>query len=114
MILQTLIIFGCLAVGELIVYLTGIKFPSSIIGMLLLLILLKTNIVKLKHIEGVANVLVKNIGFFFIAPGIAVMMYFDLIQSQFWQIVVSTVVSTIIVLVVTGWSYQLADKKRCK
>ena len=30
------IIFGCLALGELIVYLTGIHFPSSIIGMILL------------------------------------------------------------------------------
>lgn len=36
MIRQCAILFGCLALGELIVYLTGIKLPSSIIGMLLL------------------------------------------------------------------------------
>lgn len=35
MIRQCAILFGCLALGELIV-LTGIKLPSSIIGMLLL------------------------------------------------------------------------------
>ena len=35
MIRQCAILFGCLALGELIVYLTGIKLPSSIIGMLL-------------------------------------------------------------------------------
>ena len=41
MIRQCAILFGCLALGELIVYLTGIKLPSSIIGMLLLALLRK-------------------------------------------------------------------------
>ena len=34
MIRQCVIIFGCLAIGELIVAVTGIKLPASIIGML--------------------------------------------------------------------------------
>ena len=34
MIRQCAILFGCLALGELIVFLTDIKLPSSIIGML--------------------------------------------------------------------------------
>ena len=36
MIRQLAIIFGCLALGELVIYLTGIPLPSSIIGLLLL------------------------------------------------------------------------------
>ena len=36
MIRQCAVLFGCLALGELVVFLTGIKLPSSIIGMLLL------------------------------------------------------------------------------
>ncbi len=36
MIRQCAILFGCLALGELVVFLTDIKLPSSIIGMLLL------------------------------------------------------------------------------
>ena len=31
MIRQCSILFGCMALGELIVYLTGVKLPSSII-----------------------------------------------------------------------------------
>ena len=42
MIRQCAILFGCLALGELIVFLTGIKLPSSIIGMLLLTLFLKS------------------------------------------------------------------------
>lgn len=36
MVYQCGIIFGFLAIGEFVVWLTGIKLPSSIIGMLLL------------------------------------------------------------------------------
>ena len=41
MIRQCTILFGCLALGEGIVFLTGVKLPSSIIGMLLLTLFLK-------------------------------------------------------------------------
>ena len=47
MIRQCAILFGCLALGELIVFLTGIKLPSSIIGMLLLTLFLKLGWIKL-------------------------------------------------------------------
>ena len=47
MIRQCSILFGCLALGELIVYLTGIKLPSSIIGMLLLTLFLQLGWIKL-------------------------------------------------------------------
>lgn len=112
MILQCLIIFACLAVGELIVMFTGIKFPSSIIGMILLCTLLKIGVVKYEKIKGVANFLISNMGFFFIPPGIALMLYFDIIEAQFWPIFVSALVSTIIVIAVTGWVYQLSNRKR--
>lgn len=112
MILQCLIIFACLAVGELFVMLTGVKFPSSIIGMILLCTLLKIGVVKYEKIKGMANFLISNMGFFFIPPGIALMLYFDIIKVQFWPIVISAFVSTIIVIAVTGWVYQLTNRKR--
>lgn len=112
MILQCLIIFACLAVGEVIVMLTGVKLPSSIIGMLLLFTLLKTGVVKYEKIKGMANFLISNMGFFFIPPGIAVMLYFDIIKAQFWPILVSAFVSTILVIAVTGWVFQLTKRKR--
>ncbi|MDD4922426.1 MAG: CidA/LrgA family protein [Bacteroidales bacterium] len=111
MIRQCSIIFGCLAVGELMVYLTGVKLPSSIIGMLLLTLLLELGWVKLHWVKGLSDFLVRNMGFFFVPAGVAVMMYFDLIRASFWPIVVATVVSTILVLAVTGWVHQVMRKK---
>ena len=107
MIRQCAILFGCLALGELIVFLTGIKLPSSIIGMLLLTLFLHLDWIKLHWIQEMSNFLVANLGFFFIPPGIALMLYFDIIAQQFWPIVIATVVSTLLVLFITGWVHQL-------
>ncbi|MBQ8424086.1 MAG: CidA/LrgA family protein [Coprobacter sp.] len=110
MIRQCAVLFSCLALGELVVWLTGIKLPASIIGMLLLTLFLKLGWVKLHWVRGISDFLVSNLGFFFVPPGVALMLYFDLIEAQFLPIAVATVVSTILVLVVTGWTHQLARK----
>lgn len=110
MIRQFSILFGCLAVGELVVFLTGVKLPSSIMGMLLLTTLLKLGWVKLEWVKGVCDFLISNLGFFFVPPGVALMLYFGLIKAQFVPIVVATFVSTVLVLVVTGWVHQWVRK----
>ena len=107
MIRQCAVLFGCLALGELVVYLTGVKLPSSIIGMLLLARFLKMGGVKLKWVQGLSDFLVANLGFFFVPSGVALMLYFDIIEAQFWPIVIASVVSTLLVLVVTGWVHQI-------
>ena len=112
MIRQCAILFGCLALGELIVYFTGVKLPSSIIGMLLLTLFLKLKWIKLGWVKGLADFLVANLGFFFVPPGVALMLYLDLIKAQFIPIVVATVISTLLVLIVTGWVHQITSKKR--
>ena len=110
MIRQCTILFGCLALGELVVWLTGIKLPSSIIGMLLLTTFLKLGWIKLHWVQGMSDFLVANLGFFFVPPGVALMLYFDIITAQFWPIVIASAVSTVLVLVVTGWIHQLTRR----
>lgn len=110
MIRQCAILFGCLALGELIVQFTGIKLPSSILGMLFLTLFLKLKWIKLQWVQGMSNFLVANLGFFFIPPGVALMLYFDIIAAQFWSIAAATFFSTILVLIVTGWVHQLTRK----
>lgn len=110
MIRQLAILFGCLALGEFIIYLTHIPLPSSILGMLLLTLLLKLKIIRLEWVRSISDFLVTNIGFFFVPPGVAIMLYFDIIKAQFWPIFVSSIVSTILVLAVTGWVHQCYGK----
>ncbi len=110
MIRQCAILFGCLALGELIVFLTGVKLPSSIIGMLLLTLFLKLGWIKLHWVQGMSDFLGANLGFFFIPPGVALMLYFDIIAAEFLPIVIASTASTLLVLVVTGWVHQLTRK----
>ena len=107
---QFFVIFGCLALGEIIVWATGIKLPSSIIGMLLLTLFLKLGWVKLEWVEHLSELLIANLGFFFVPPGVALILYLDLIKAQWFPIVTATVVSTLLVLVVTGQMHQLVIK----
>lgn len=113
---QLAIIIGCLTVGEFITWLTGISVPSSIIGMLLLTFLLKVKVIKLEWVETISNFLVKNMGFFFVPPGVALMLYFDIIGKEIVPIVLATTLSTMLVLVVTGWTHIMTRKiiKRIK
>lgn len=110
-ILQLAVIFVFLAVGELIVWATGVPVPSSIIGMLLLTLSLQTGIVKLRHVEGVADFLVANLGFFFVPAGVALMSCLDLIKEQWVAIVLSAGLSTVIVIAVTGLIHQFARRR---
>lgn len=111
MVRQCAIIFGCLAMGEILVWLTGITLPGSIIGMLLLTALLQMKVVNIERVKGISDFLISNLGFFFVPPGVALMLYFDVIRAELWAIVVATIVSTIVVLVATGWTHQII--RRC-
>lgn len=106
MLIQIAVLFSFLAMGELVVYLTGVPVPSSIIGMLLLTISLKAGVVKLSWVDRTADMLVKNLGFFFIPAAVGVMNCFGVISDQWLPIVGASVISTAIVIVVTGWSHQ--------
>ncbi|MGM9816169.1 MAG: CidA/LrgA family protein [Lepagella sp.] len=110
MVRQCFILFGCLALGELVVMLTGVKLPSSIIGMLILTILLKVGVVKLEWVRGLTDFLIANLGFFFVPPGVALMLYFDLIKAELVPIVVATILSTALVLLLTGHTHQIVSK----
>ena len=110
MIRQCCILFGCLALGELTVWLTGVKLPASIIGMLLLTLLLKLKVVKLEWVRGLTDFLIANLGFFFVPPGVALMLYFDLIKAEIVPITLATLLSTIIVLIITGHTHQVVSK----
>ena len=87
MILQCAVLFAFLALGELIVYCTGIPVPSSIIGMLLLTASLKAGLVRLMWVDKMADFLVKNLGFFFVQAGVGVRRCLVLISEQCIKIV---------------------------
>lgn len=110
-IIQCGVLFSFLALGELTVWLTGISVPSSIIGMLLLTIALKLGIVRLGHVEKMADFLVHNLGFFFVPAGVGLMGCLDMLAAEWLPIVGSVVVSTVVIMVVTGHVHQYVRRR---
>ncbi|MBO4995663.1 MAG: CidA/LrgA family protein [Muribaculaceae bacterium] len=110
MILQCAVLFAFLAIGELVVWLTGIPVPSSIIGMLLLAAALKMRVIRLMWVDGVADFLVRNLGFFFVPAGVGLIKCLGLIKAEWLPIVAASVISTFVILAVTGWVHQISRR----
>lgn len=110
MILQCAVLFAFLALGEMIVYLTDVPIPSSIIGMLALTAALKLRLVRLFWVDKIADFLTKNLGFFFVPAGVGLMRCLGVIADEWLPIIVASVVSTVIIIAVTGWVHQLVRR----
>ncbi|MCM1293869.1 MAG: CidA/LrgA family protein [Bacteroides sp.] len=102
MIIQCGILFAFLAAGELIVSLTGIPVPSSIIGMIMLTAALKCKAIDIRNVEKIADLLIRNLGFFFVPAGVGLMQCFGLLKGALLPIVAATAISTIVIIAVTG------------
>lgn len=74
--------------------------------MLLLTLALQLKVVKLRHVEKTADFLVHNLGFFFVPAGVGLMSCLGLIAREWMPIAGATVVSTTVILVVTGHVHQ--------
>lgn len=101
------IVFGCLAVGQAIVWVSGVRFPASILGMGVLFSLLQLGWVKAAWLQKMTDVLMQNLGLFLVPPCVAVMDYLQLVKDDFGSIFTATVISTLLVLLVTGKSHEL-------
>ena len=104
------IIFGFLALGEGTAYFTGIKLPGSIIGMGFLFAALQMGWVKAAWLQQVVNVLMDNLALFLVPPCVAVMSYLDVVGRDFLSIFTATIVSTFLVLFVTGKVHELVRR----
>lgn len=111
MILQCAVLFAFLAIGEFIVSVTGVPVPSSIIGMLLLAAALKFKVVRLFWVDKIADFLVKNLGFFFVPAGVGLMRCLGLLADQWLPIVGASVISTFIIILVTGRVHQAVRQR---
>ncbi len=111
MVKQCSIIFGCLAAGEFLAWGLSMPVPGSILGLVILATLLQMGAVKVSSVKGISDFLISNMGFFFVPPGVALMLYFDIIAAEWLPITVATVGSTIIVLVVTGYVHQYTHRR---
>ncbi len=104
------IIFGILFAGEFINKFLGIVLPGNVISMMLLFLLLISGIVKLQQVEKVSNFLLSNLTIFFLPAGVGVMKYYNLLEDKILAFFVVMAVTTVLVMVFTGYIVQFSQR----
>lgn len=105
-----------LALGYLCAGLVGDFIPASVWGMVLLFASLMLGIVKKEDVQMVAHFLTKNMTIFFLPAAIGIMDQWGLIRMNLLAWLVVVFVSTVLVMISTGWVQQwlmsISSKKR--
>lgn len=104
------IIAGVSFIGELLYALLPFPIPASVYGLVIMVILLMTKIIKLEMIEETADFLISMMGIFFVPSSVGLMTSFGVIQGNVIQLLVMCAVSTVIVMIVTGTVAQFVIK----
>lgn len=104
---EALIILGIYLLGELISKGLSLPIPGNILGMIILLILLCCNIVKVEKVETVSNFFLDHLAFFFVPAGVGLLTSFDSIKDSLILIILLCIITTSIVIVVTGLTVQI-------
>lgn len=101
-----------LAAGEALRSVLGTWIPGSVIGMLLLLLILSTGLVKAAVLDRISDWLLDRLGLFFVCPGVEVIRYLDLVGAHWPSLFVAIVGSSLVTLVVTGWVGEVGISRR--
>ncbi len=104
---QLFIILGINVAGEVISRYLNLPLPGSITGMILLLVLLLTGVVKEHQIRETADFMLQNMGFFFIPAGVSILVSYQAFEGHYFQTILAIVISTILVLAITSLATQL-------
>lgn len=96
------ILYVMLYLGEAINYLFPIGIPSSIWGLLLLFICLVLKLIKKEWLLPSGALLIRYMALLFIPLSVGIIDYFDVLTEQAVSLLIPTVVSTCLVIVMTG------------
>lgn len=101
---QLCLIMGVYAAGCAIASVLPIALPGNILGMVLLLVLLGTHVLKTKYISEACDYLIDNMSIFFIPAGVAIMGCFSLLESSAAKFAFVCITTTVIVFLATSYT----------
>lgn len=108
---ETIIIISIYLIGTFISSRFNVPIPGNILGMLILLFLLCTKVIKLEQIQTISNFLLDHLAFFFIPAGVGLMSSAEIIKDTWIKLIIICIITTIIIIVSTGLIVQFISKK---
>lgn len=106
------IIGGISFISEVLYAILPLPVPASVYGLIILLVLLLTGVVKVAQIEDTADFLLKIMPILFVGPSVGLIRAADMVRGQILPLVVMCVLSTVGVMVVTSLTAQVMIRKK--
>lgn len=107
---QLIIILGACFAGEVISALLPIAFPSSVIAMILLFILLLCGILKEQQISRVGDFFLQNMSIFFLPSAIGILEHWGVISDVLVQFLLICLLTTLLTFSATAYTVMLLRK----
>lgn len=101
-------------IGECVRELLPFKIPASVYGLVIMLLALMTGIIKLEVVKDTAEFLVQTMPVMFIPPTVSLLAAWPLFKPIFVPFCIISVVSTFVVMIVTGHVSQIFIRHKQK
>lgn len=88
--------------AELMEYLIPLPVAASMYGLVLMLVGLITKLIPLEKVEGAADFLIEIMPVLFVPPTVSIMANFDALKQMLVPLVVICIVTTVLIMGVTG------------
>ncbi|MGL4774170.1 MAG: CidA/LrgA family protein [Clostridium sp.] len=111
---EGIIIIGIYILGEIVSKQFNLPVPGNILGMLILLFLLIFKVIKVEQVETITNFFLSHLAFFFIPAGVGLMTSMGIIKENGVQITLICIITTIIIIGVTGHVVQFIANRKMK
>ena len=99
---EIVIIFGITMVGELLNKFIPLPVPAGVYGLFILLGGLCSGIIKLSDVEVTGNLLLDLMPVMFIPAGVGLLTAWGILKPVCVPIILITVITTVVVMIVTG------------
>lgn len=109
---QLLIILGISFAGEVLRALLPLPVPASIYGMVLMLVVLMTGIVKLEAVKDAGKFLIAIMTLLFVPSSVGLMVQWDNLRPMLIPFVIITLVSLVTTFAAAGWTTQLLMRRK--
>lgn len=101
-VFQFLIIMAFAFLGELLHHFIPLSIPASIYGIVLLFLALETKILKVSDIKETSSFLIAIMPLMFLPPAVGVIESWNMLRESWFPYVVVTLISTVVVMGVSG------------
>lgn len=96
------IIIAVSFIGEILNAVLPLPIPAGIYGIVLLFILLETKLVPLSAVKETGNFLIDIMPVMLVPAAVELMDYWGIVKPQIFKYIIATVISTVVVMIVSG------------